>query len=352
MTFFPHTSTYPQPCSPAASPECGDRLAAANDKELINSLSLSAFDQIMFYLAFSAIRTNGHRHGAFLDAAATAAKCAVYLTYIEQDHNLRRTGMLHHIEAKRVKEIVEEVRSALSQGKLLKILGSQEPRYLMQFPYLWLEKYPWAVGRPRFPASGLTSLEKRQIEDKLPPSLPDAQLVNSFQLMELIESLHNRSQQDTCQQQKLPLTDSLAEHIKRRLLHSGTILRIDSPSLGLPFYALARSSYSPGDTEERMYVMADDTARYFRLMKDWAERRSGMMRILEELNLLPEQQQQAFDELDELVRGWANRYHHDDGKPCVLQLVLGDREANADLADEDNVKAQKEPRHIAMLLES
>ncbi|WP_088891551.1 heterocyst differentiation control protein [Leptolyngbya ohadii] len=322
-----------------------------NDTDLINSLSLSALDQIMFYLAFSAIRTNGHRHGAFLDAAATAAKCAVYLTYIEQDHNLRRTGMLHHIEAKRVKEIVEEVRTALSQGKLLKILGSQEPRYLMQFPYLWMEKYPWSAGRPRFPASSLTSLEKRQIEDKLPPDLPDAQLVNSFQLMELIESLHNRSQEELPQEQRMPLTDSLAEHIKRRLLYSGTIVRVDSPSFGLPFYALARSSYSPADVEERMYVMAEDTARYFRLMKDWAERRSGAVRILEELNLLPEQQQQAFEELDELVRSWANRYHHADGSPFVMQMVLGDRESNETLQNQSGMKERKEPLNVPILLE-
>jgi hypothetical protein len=48
---------------------------------LVKSLSPSAMDQIMLYLAFSAMRTSGHRHGAFLDAAATAAKCAIYMTY-------------------------------------------------------------------------------------------------------------------------------------------------------------------------------------------------------------------------------------------------------------------------------
>ena len=54
-------------------------------------------DQIMLYLAFSAMRTSGHRHGAFLDAAATAAtaaKCATYMTYLEQGQNLRMTGHL------------------------------------------------------------------------------------------------------------------------------------------------------------------------------------------------------------------------------------------------------------------
>lgn len=297
-----------------------------NDTDLIKSLSLSALDQIMFYLAFSAIRSGGHRHGAFLDAAATAAKYAVYLTYVEQDQNLRRTGLLHHVEAKRVKEIVEEVRAALTEGKLLKILGSQEPRYLTQFPYVWLEKYPWQTGRSRFPIGGLTSVEKRQIEEKLPSNLPEAQLVNSFQLMELIELLHNRSQDDLPAQHRLPLSEALAEHIKRRLLYSGTIVRIDSSCLGLPFYALARAFYSPAGEEERIYIMVEDTARYFRVMKDWAERRPRVSRIFEELDILPDQLEPALENLDQILRAWADRYHQTGGTPFILQMVFGAKE--------------------------
>jgi Peptidase family S48/Heterocyst differentiation regulator C-terminal Hood domain len=297
-----------------------------NDANLIKSLSLSALDQIMFYLAFSAIRTGGHRHGAFLDAAATAAKYAVYLTYVEQDQNLRRTGLLHHIEAKRVKEIVEEVRGGLTEGKLYKILGSQEPRYLIQFPHVWLEKYPWQPGRSRFPISGLTTVEKRQIEEKLPPKLPDAQLINSFQLMELIESLHNSSQEGLPPQRCLPLSEALAEHIKGRLLYSGTIARIDSAYLGLPFYALARAFYSPADAGERTYLVVEDTARYFCLMKDWAERRPQVGRILEELDIPSDQIDQAFEELDKLLRAWADHYHRAGGTPFILQMVFGTRE--------------------------
>ena len=86
------------------------------DADLIKRLEPSAIDQIMMYLAFSAMRTGGHRHGAFLDAAATAAKCAIYTTYMEQGQNLRMTGHLHHIEPKRVKAIVEEVRQALARA--------------------------------------------------------------------------------------------------------------------------------------------------------------------------------------------------------------------------------------------
>lgn len=296
-----------------------------NDTDLIKRLSPSAIDQIMLYLAFSAMRTGGHRHGAFLDAAATAAKCAVYMTYLEQDQNLRMTGHLHHIEPKRVKVIVEEVRQALTEGKLLKMLGSQEPRYLIQFPYVWLEQYPWQPGRSRISSTNLTTEEKRQIEEKLPPNLPDAQLINSFQLMDIIEFLHNRSQDDVPSERQAPLSEALAEHIKRRLTYSGTIMRIDSP-WGMPFYALTRAFYSPADEEERTYIMVEDTARFFRMMKDWAERQPKVARILEELDIPADRVEQALEELDEILRAWADRYHQAGGVPIILQMVVGPKE--------------------------
>nr|WP_290227996.1 heterocyst differentiation master regulator HetR [Trichocoleus desertorum] len=296
-----------------------------NDLDLIKRLSPSAMDQIMLYLAFSAMRTSGHRHGAFLDAAATAAKCAIYMTYLEQGQNLRMTGHLHHIEPKRVKVIVEEVRQALTEGKLLKMLGSQEPRYLIQFPYIWLEQYPWQPGRSRVPGTSLTSEEKRQIEQKLPGNLPDAQLINSFQFMDLIEFLHTRSQEDLDPDRQMPLSEALAEHIKRRLIYSGTVTRIESP-WGMPFYALTRSSYSPADDEERTYIMVEDTARYFRLMRDWADQQPRVMRVLEELDIPTEKVDQALQELDEVIRAWADRYHRVGGQSMILQMVLGPRE--------------------------
>ncbi|MGQ9870242.1 heterocyst differentiation master regulator HetR [Leptodesmis sp.] len=297
-----------------------------NDLDLIKRLSPSAMDQIMLYLAFSAMRTSGHRHGAFLDAAATAAKCAIYMTYLEQDQNLRMTGHLHHIEPKRVKAIVEEVREALTEGKLLKMLGSQEPRYLIQFPYIWLEQFPWQPGRSRIAATSLTSEEKRQIEQKLPQgNLPDAQVISSYEFLDLVESLHARSQEDLPSDRRTPLSEALSEHIRRRLLYSGTVTRIDSP-WGMPFYALTRASYSPEAEEERTYIMVEDTARYFRLMNDWANRKPRVMRILEELDIPPERINQAMEELDEVIRAWADRYHQAGGVPFVLQMVMGIKE--------------------------
>ncbi|MDB9534471.1 heterocyst differentiation master regulator HetR [Dolichospermum planctonicum CS-1226] len=296
-----------------------------NDIDLIKRLGPSAMDQIMLYLAFSAMRTGGHRHGAFLDAAATAAKCAIYMTYLEQGQNLRMTGHLHHLEPKRVKIIVEEVRQALTEGKLLKMLGSQEPRYLIQLPYVWMEKYPWQPGRSRVPGTSLTSEEKKQIEQKLPKNLPDAKLVTSFEFMELIDFLHKRSQEDLPPSHQMPLSEALAEHIKRRLLYSGTVTRIDSP-WGMPFYALTRPFYSPADDQERTYTMVEDTARYFRMMKYWADRKPNTMRAVEELDIPADQIQQAIDELDEVIRSWGDKYHQEGGVPMILQMVFGNKD--------------------------
>jgi hypothetical protein len=298
----------------------------SQDTELIiKRLNPSSLDQILLYLAFVAMRTSGHRHGAFLDAAATAAKCAIYTTYIEQGQNLRMTGHLHHIEPKRVKVIVEEVRQALTEGKLLKMLGSQEPRYLIQLPYLWMEKYPWQPGRSRLSTTSLTLEEKRQIEEKLPDQVPDAQIINSFQFIELIEFLHARSQEELPPERRMNLSEALAEHIRRRLLYSGTVTRIDSP-WSMPFYALTQASYSPANDEERAYVMIEDTARFFRLMQDWADRRSGTMRVLEELEIPADQIDTALGELDEIVRNWADKYHDKNGEAIILQMAIGNRE--------------------------
>ena len=298
----------------------------SKDLDLIKSLSPSAMDQIMLYLAFSAMRTSGHRHGAFLDAAATAAKCAIYTTYQELGKNLRMTGHLHHIEPKRVKEIVKEIEPAVTEGKLLKMLGSTEPRYLIQLPYVWLEQYPWQPGKSRIAGSSLMSEEKRQLSGKLPPNLPDAQLINSFQFMELIEFLHGRAQEDLPAERRMSLSEALAEHIKRRLIYSGTVTRIDAP-WAMPFYALTRSTYTPVDDAERTYVMLEDTARYFQLMRDWAQRQQNVMRVLEELDIPPGDLDRALAELDEVIRAWADRYHNsEEGIPMLLQMVFGPKQ--------------------------
>lgn len=293
-----------------------------SDLDFIEKLSPSALDQIMIHLAYSAMRTSGHRHGAFLEAAATAAKCAVYSTYVEQGQNLRMTGHLHHIEPKRVKAIVEEIHESLEQGRLLKVLGSQEPRYLIQLPYVWMDRFPWEEGRSRISGASLMPSEKRQIEANLPDGLPPAQLINSFQFMELIEFLHARAQEDLPEDRRMPLSEAFAEHIRRRLLYSGTVMSVET-SWGPPFYALMRPSYSPVGEEERTYTTVEDTARYFRLMRSWAEREPQVLRALEELNIAVDRVDEAFEELDVLLRTWADRYHSPGGQGVVVQLMAG-----------------------------
>ncbi len=303
-----------------------------SNTDLVKKLEPSAIDEIMMYLAFSAMCTGGHRHGAFLDAAATAAKCAIYTTYVEQGKNLRMTGHLHHIEPKRVKVIVEEMQAALTEGRILKMLGSQEPGYLIQLPYVWSQRYPWKKGSYRVHSNSLSSAEKRQVEEKLkaadlPESLPDAQVLNGLQFMELIEFLHARSQENLPEDRQMALSDALSEHIRRRLIYAGTVARIDSPMGGMPFYALTRASYSPMGEEERTFTMMEDTARYFRLMREWADTKPGARRILEELNIPLNRREAAFDELDQLISKWANKYHMDGGYPTVIQMAMGDSDS-------------------------
>ena len=182
--------------------------------------------------------------------------------------------------------------------------------------------------RSRLVGTNFTSDEKAQIEQKLPPNLPKAQLITSFQFAELIEFLHARSQESLPSGRQLPLSEALAEHIRRRLIYSGTVARIDSP-WGMPFYALARPSYIPTDDAERTYTMIEDTARYFRIMHEWVARKDGTMRVLESLDIPTENRQQALDELDLLLRKWADKYHQTGGEPMVLQMAVGDNDTEA-----------------------
>ena len=47
------------------------------------------------------------------------------------------------------------------------------------------------------------------------------------------------------------------------------------------------------------------------------------MRILEEFDISPDRFEQAKEELDEIIRHWADRYHEIGGKQMVLQMVFG-----------------------------
>ncbi|MDX2212761.1 MAG: heterocyst differentiation control protein [Oculatellaceae cyanobacterium bins.114] len=276
----------------------------------------------MIRLAINIMQGGGHRYGAFLDAAMTAAKFAIYTTYLSEGKNFRKTGLLHHVEPKRVKTIVQEVESALTEGKLLKTLASQEPYYLICLPHLWLKKYPWTPVQPRLPMIGLTQEEKLEVEASLPDNLPNALVTTEFQFMELIELLHLESQKDLPDAHRVPLSDALIEHIKLRLLYSGTVVQVHSPR-GFPFYCLARTSYSPQDERERIYTMFEDVDGFFQLLQAWVNKEPGVLRGLEVFEVELERKDEALQELDKLIQAWADKYHQEGGQPMVLHLAAG-----------------------------
>jgi hypothetical protein len=285
-------------------------------------------DRILLQLAFSTLRIQNYRHGAFLEAAASAAKCAIYATYLEQDQNLRATSQLHHIEAKRVRVIVEEVRQCLTEGKLLKMLGSQEPLYLIQLPFIWLEYYPWKPGQKRVRGTVLTSTEQAQLEPHLSDTMPAAQIINTVHFQDLIMQLYERSQADLPPDRVLPLSEAMLEHIERCLLHSGTVTKVITIA-GMSYYSLTRESYSPVQQEERLGTMMADTARYFELMQRWVDRQPHYLRVMEELDIAPDQIDAAIAELDQLVHAWANRHHQVNGVPFGVQMACGVAQAAA-----------------------
>ena len=271
------------------------------------------------------MKWGGHRYGAFLDAATTAAKFSIYSTYLEQGKNLRKTGFLYHVEPKRVRAIVREVQAALDEGKALKTLASEEPYYLIGLPHLWQEQYPWETGKPRIHWDGLMASEKETIEASLPTDLPDARLLNAFEFDELIDLLHSKSQEYLPPERRVVLSDAMTEHIKFRLLHSGTVIPIESPLLKIPFYVLTRTTYAPKGERERMFAMIQDVARFFQLLQDWVTEKPGVMRILETFDVDPAAKDAALQELDEMLTSWADKYHRDGGFPMILQMAVGTR---------------------------
>lgn len=272
------------------------------------------------------MKMGGHRYGAFLDAATTAAKLAIYSTFVEQGENIRKTGFLYHVEPKRVKAMVQEIEKTLAQGQSLKVLNSKEPYYLIALPFLWQEKFPCGDDQPRVMIQGLTPGERKAIEAELPPEVPRARILDQVEFNELIETLHEVSQAELAEGQRMPFSDALMSHIKFRLLHSETVIQIDSPLVGIPLFALASESYSPRGERARVFAMIDDVARYFNLLQAWVREEEGVLRGVEVFDVDPDRRQAALDELDELLRNWADKYHQDKGFPMVLQFAAGTRE--------------------------
>lgn len=276
------------------------------------------------------MKVGGHRYGAFLDGAATAAKLALYTTYRELNNNVRQTSLLYHVETKRVRAIVREVAVALANGAMLKSMASKGSYYLIALPPLWQQTYPCKRDQSRLSGYGLTPGERLELEMSLPGQSPRARILDSAEFNDLIQKLHHLSQEGLSPDQQMPFSDALQQHIKFQLLHSGTVMRLDSPAMNLPLYALTRASYSPKGEQARVLTMMDDVATYFDLLRAWSQEKSGVLRAVEAFDIDPAQRSQALQELDQFLRAWADKYHQDGGEPMVLLAAAGDRDDGVD----------------------
>ena len=304
-----------------------DPFSSAGDcDQVIADLEVSSADRILIYLAISVMKLGGHRYGAFLDAANTAAKLAIYSSYLEQGNNVRKTSFLHHVEPKRVRAIIKEVETLLTEGRSLTTLSDQEPYYLIGLPYLWQEKHPWEPGKSRLNSHHLTTKENDELSAQLPTGTPPARFLDLFEFLDLIKLLHTKSQSEYPPNRRMPLSDALTEHIKFRLLHSGTVTQVDIPFLSIPIFALTRTHYSPKGERERVFTMMDDLARFSKLMQGWVIERPDIFRGLEVFDVPQDQRHEALTELDSLLKAWADKYHQEGGYPMILQLAAGTRE--------------------------
>ncbi|MGF1459400.1 MAG: heterocyst differentiation control protein [Leptolyngbyaceae cyanobacterium] len=296
------------------------------DEQLLAQLKVSSADRILIHLAASVMKLGGHRYGAFLEAANAAAKLAIYSSYVEQGNNIRKTSFLHHVEPKRVRAIIKEVEALKTEGRSLTSLSDQEPYYLIGLPFLWQEKHPWQPGQSRLNGHHLTSKEYETLYAQLPDDLPTARFLDILEFADLIKLLHEKSQAEYPPSRQMPLSDALTEHIKFRLLYSGTVTQLDIPFLSIPIFALMRTHYAPKGERERVFTMMDDLARFCKLMQGWVIERTDIFRGLEVFDVPLEQRDEALKELDTLLKAWADKYHTDGGHPMILQLAAGTRE--------------------------
>ena len=292
-------------------------------QDVLTCFDQSAADCLLYNLATVMMKQAGHRYGTFLDSASTAAKMTIYSTYLEKDRSFRKTGNFYHIESKRIKAIVKEIEELLLNSGSLKILGSEEPSYLIDFPHLWLKTYPRQPGQSRVPSCGLTTSEKQAIEEKLPASLPPGRLIRGIELDNLLRMLYEQATETIAVARWQHCSDPLLEHLKCRLLDSQTIIRVDSSALMTPLYALTRVSYSPKGRHGRLSNLIQDVTRFFKLLLLWLDEDPSVLRAVETFEIDPEKEQEALAEMDTFFRSWADKYHQEGGKAMLLQAAIG-----------------------------
>ncbi|OUC13671.1 MAG: hypothetical protein B0A82_16050 [Alkalinema sp. CACIAM 70d] len=250
-------------------------------------------------------------------------KLKVYNLIYEKIFNLRWVNreLVRLQPDHRMKILMEEIGRALQEGRNLKKINSQDPYYLNQIPHLWLENFPWQYPEPRVIDKKLTNDEKQYLESQMPLALPDARTINSLEFFALVESLHALAQENIAPENHQVLTETMVEYVSQRLLLAGTVEKLDFHDDS--YYILLRSSYSPNDDLERLYVMVEEAATYFQLIQEWQQREANTMRISEWLDISPENIQKALDDLDQAISSWADQYHQKDGIPFALSAVIG-----------------------------
>lgn len=295
-----------------------------NHDRLAKALNVSGIDFFILLLVINLIKNFGHRYGKVIDAVSVAAKFAVYLTYLEEGNNLRRTGFLHHVEPRRVKEIVNEFDELLQNGGSLCLLGSVEPSYLIGFSYIWIEKYSLRDGKTRTQLFNLTESERLRIEASFPKGAPECLVLRECDVEDLIRDLHEKSQSLLHKSQQTVFSDALAEHAKYRLLAAETMQEIKLTK-DISAYLLLKKDYSPKGKQARIQTMIQDLTRSFKWMYSWVDGDARVIRGIETLEIEEEQREEALQELDTMMRAWADKYHTEaDGSNIVaLHFLLG-----------------------------
>ena len=320
-------TTVQLPINPAISTSLMSEPKLFHFKDYVNDLKkigIQDTDLLLLHLAMTALKIEGHRYGSFLDAANTAAKFAVYATYLEQQKKLRRVGLIHHIEPKRVKVIVREVESILNRQQSAKVLGHREPEYLIGIPHLWKEKYPWSPGSPRIRLQSVSNKEATAIAGQLPVGSPPVQILGQIDFQDLLHEMHDLSQAHLPEDARNRLSDAMEDHVVFNLIYSGTVIRLPVPDADLELYGLARNSYSPQEKSSRVRALMRDAVRFVELLQLWVDRSPRVLRAIEVLELPVEKREAAFEELDKLVQDWADRHHQQGGEMVAMQMIVGD----------------------------
>jgi hypothetical protein len=290
---------------------------------ILDSLDLSSIDKLLFHIAHLALHIGGHRYGSFLDAATTAAKLSVYVSYLEHGHSLNKTGLLHHIETKRVKEIVREVEQLILQDQCHSGLGNQEPEFLIGIPNLWMQKFPWDGTDLPCTVEGLAAAEIQTLTAQLPQKRPMSKIINEIEFFELLDAMHTLSCQQSARIKSKTFSNALREHYAFKVLHSGMVTKIRQSFVNVDLYALVRMSYSPQDLSAKLSTLFSDLVQTFEILQLWLYNSPQVLRALETLEIQPQNQSVALAELDELLRQWADKYHDERGQPIILHLAAG-----------------------------